>query len=85
MKASRLMKTIARQGSRFQAKETWQHRHELGLPWDAAAKKAATNTLLWAARRVGRKHSPATRRRASSAALKFTGWKPKSPYGVEKQ
>ena len=84
---SRLMKTLARQGSRYQAKETYRHRHELGMTWDAAAEKAAEDAVLWAALKLRRKHKLATRRRAYRAALRFTGWKPKiyCPYWVEKQ
>jgi hypothetical protein len=83
---SRLMKTLARQGSRYQAKETYRH-HESGMPWDGAAEKAAEDTLLWAARKLRRKHLLKTRRRAYRAALRFTGWKPKTycMYWVEKQ
>ena len=84
---SRLMKTLARQGSRYQAKETYRHRHELGMTLQAAAEKAAEDTVLWAARKLRRKHSRATKRRAYRAALRFTGWKPRifCPYWVEKQ
>jgi len=84
---SRLMKTLARQGSRYQAKETYRYRQELGITWDAAAEKAAENTVLWAMRQLRRKHLPKTKRRAYRAALRFTGWKPRiyCALWVEKQ
>jgi len=84
---SRLMKTLARQGSRYQAKETYRLRHELGMTLQAAAEKAAENTVLWAALKLRRKHSLATRRRAYRAVLKFTGFKPRiyCPYWVVRQ
>jgi hypothetical protein len=81
------MKTLARPGSRHQAKETYRHRQERGMTWEGAAEKAAEDTVLWAALKLRRKHKLATRRRAYRAVLKFTGWKPKTycPWWVEKQ
>jgi len=74
---SRLMKTLARQGSRYQAKEAWKNRNELGMTWDEAVEKAAEDTLLCVTQPALRMaHSHATKRRARVATLRFTGWKP---------
>ena len=74
---SRLMKTLARQGSRYQAKETWQNRNKLGMTWDEAAERAAQHTLLVVTlAHLSMSHKHATKRRARVATLRFTGWKP---------
>ena len=81
---SRLMKTLARQGSRYQAAAAWRFRHEIGMSWELAHVRAAAETLVCVvapALSIG--HTAATRRRAHVAALRFTGYKPGAGiYGI---
>jgi len=81
---SRLMKTLARQGSRYQARIAFQNWNELGMSIHEAHRRAAAETLVCVVSPVlGIGHTAATRRRAHTAALRFTGYKPGNGiYGI---
>lgn len=83
---SRLMKTLARQGSRWVGKETYRRWRDEGMSLDLAARRSAAEVLICVvAPALTAWHTAATRRRAHVAALRFTGWKPgKGDYGVDR-
>ena len=81
--SSRLMKTLARQGARYQARIAFQN-WEQGMSWADAGRRAAAETLVCVVSpALTSRHTSATRRRAHAAALRFTGWMPGAgDYGV---
>ena len=82
--SSRLMKTLARQGSRYQARIAFQNWEHYGMSWADAGRRAAAETLVCVVSpALTSRHTSATRRRAHAAALRFTGWMPGAgDYGV---
>ena len=84
---SRLMKTLARQGSRWVRKETYRRWRDEGMSLDFAARRSAAEALICVvAPALTAWHTSATRRRAHVAALRYTGYKPgKGDYGIVRQ
>ena len=84
---SRLMKTLARQGSRYQKRAAFQFWNVCGMSHADAGRRAAAETLVCVVTpALTAWHTSATRRRAHVAALRFTGYKPgKGDYGIVRQ
>jgi hypothetical protein len=82
--SSRLMKTLSRQGARYQADRAFQNWEQYGMSWADAGRRAAAETLVCVVSpALISRHTSATRRRAHAAALRFTGWMPGAgDYGV---
>ena len=81
---SRLMKTLARKGSRYQHRVAFQNWNECGMSHELAGRRAAAETLVCVVSpALTAWHTTATRRRAHVAALRYTGYKPgRGDYGV---
>ena len=84
---SRLMKTLARQGSRYQKQAAFQNWNEYGMSHADAGMRAAAETLVCVVSpALTAWHTASTRRRAHVAALRFTGYKPgNGDYGIVRQ
>ena len=78
------MKTLARKGSRYQARIAFRNWDAYGMSRADAGRRAAAETLVCVVSpALTRRHTTATRRRAHVAALRFTGWMPgRGDYGV---
>ena len=81
---SRLMKTLARKGARYQHRVAFQFWNECGMSHELAGRRAAAETLVCVVSpALTAWHTTATRRRAHVAALRYTGYKPgRGDYGI---
>ena len=84
---SRLMKTLERQGSRYQKRIAFENWNVCGMSHADAGRRAAAETLVCVVSpALTAWHTAATRRRAHVAALRYTGYKPgKGDYGIVRQ
>ena len=81
---SRLMKTLARQGNRYQKRAAFRNWNEYGMSHANAGRRAAAETLVCVVTpALTAWHTAATRRRAHAAALRYTGYKQgKGEHGI---
>ena len=84
---SRLMKTLARKGNRYQKRVAFQNWNEYGMSHANAGRRAAAETLVCVVTpALTAWHTSATRRRAHVAALRYTGYKPgNGDHGIVRQ